>query len=241
MIEPLKQHEHDHDPAASCRPSSARSRARTNHDPIRFRGPGTLVPALRVEVGAADGAARGERAHGLAAVGASAPIRHHAQDGARSGDPELNDRPWLIDARVLITSEFLTDYEPPDLGADANFFVVARTEGFGEEERAKRETAASVDGGRLDRGPHAGHRQRRARGRLGAAADRRRRRRLEPVAAGARPDVRGRPVRPRRGEPRRPARASGSCSTSSPTGRSSRPPTRSSPTTRRARGTGARS
>jgi hypothetical protein len=35
---------------------------------------------------------------------------------------------------VLITSEFLTDYEPPDLGADANFFVVARTEGFGEEE-----------------------------------------------------------------------------------------------------------
>jgi len=34
---------------------------------------------------------------------------------------------------VLITSEFLTDYQPPDLGADANFFVVARTEGFGEE------------------------------------------------------------------------------------------------------------
>jgi hypothetical protein len=35
---------------------------------------------------------------------------------------------------VIVTSEFLTDYEPPDLGADANFFVVARTEGFGEEE-----------------------------------------------------------------------------------------------------------
>jgi hypothetical protein len=35
---------------------------------------------------------------------------------------------------VLITSEFLTDYEPPDLGADANFFVVARTEGFGEDD-----------------------------------------------------------------------------------------------------------
>ena len=34
---------------------------------------------------------------------------------------------------MLITSEFLTDYQPPDLGADANFFVVARTEGFGEE------------------------------------------------------------------------------------------------------------
>ena len=35
---------------------------------------------------------------------------------------------------MLITSEFLTDYEPPDLGADAAFFVVARTEGFGEDE-----------------------------------------------------------------------------------------------------------
>ena len=35
---------------------------------------------------------------------------------------------------MLITSEFLTDYEPPDLGPDASFFVVARTEGFGEEE-----------------------------------------------------------------------------------------------------------
>jgi hypothetical protein len=35
---------------------------------------------------------------------------------------------------VLITSEFLTQYEPPDLGPDANFFVVARTEGFGEDE-----------------------------------------------------------------------------------------------------------
>jgi hypothetical protein len=37
---------------------------------------------------------------------------------------------------VLITSEFLTEYEPPDLGPDANFFVVARTEGFGEDERS---------------------------------------------------------------------------------------------------------
>jgi hypothetical protein len=35
---------------------------------------------------------------------------------------------------VLITSEFLTEYRPPDLGEDANFFVVARTEGFGEDE-----------------------------------------------------------------------------------------------------------
>jgi hypothetical protein len=35
---------------------------------------------------------------------------------------------------VLITSEFLTSYQPPDLGENANFFVVARTEGFGEEE-----------------------------------------------------------------------------------------------------------
>jgi hypothetical protein len=35
---------------------------------------------------------------------------------------------------VLITSEFLTEYHPPDLGADASFFVVARTEGFGEED-----------------------------------------------------------------------------------------------------------
>jgi len=35
---------------------------------------------------------------------------------------------------MLITSEFLTEYEPPDLGPDANFFVVARTEGFGEDE-----------------------------------------------------------------------------------------------------------
>jgi hypothetical protein len=35
---------------------------------------------------------------------------------------------------MLITSEFLTDYEPPDLGEDANFFVVARTESFGADE-----------------------------------------------------------------------------------------------------------
>jgi hypothetical protein len=35
---------------------------------------------------------------------------------------------------VLITSEFLTDYRPPDLGADANFFVIARTEGFGADD-----------------------------------------------------------------------------------------------------------
>jgi len=35
---------------------------------------------------------------------------------------------------VLITSEFLTEYQPPDLGPDANFFVVARTEGFGDDD-----------------------------------------------------------------------------------------------------------
>src|SRR5262245_36818851 len=35
---------------------------------------------------------------------------------------------------MLITAEFLTDYEPPDLGPDANFFVVARTEGFGDDD-----------------------------------------------------------------------------------------------------------
>jgi hypothetical protein len=35
---------------------------------------------------------------------------------------------------VLITSEFLTEYQPPDLGPEANFFVVARTEGFGDDE-----------------------------------------------------------------------------------------------------------
>ena len=35
---------------------------------------------------------------------------------------------------MLITSEFLTEYRPPDLGENANFFVVARTEGFGEDD-----------------------------------------------------------------------------------------------------------
>jgi hypothetical protein len=35
---------------------------------------------------------------------------------------------------MLITSEFLTEYQPPDLGEDANFFVVARTEGFGGDD-----------------------------------------------------------------------------------------------------------
>ena len=35
---------------------------------------------------------------------------------------------------MLITSEFLTEYQPPDMGEDANFFVVARTEGFGEDD-----------------------------------------------------------------------------------------------------------
>src|SRR3954451_24321643 len=34
---------------------------------------------------------------------------------------------------MLITTEFLTDYEPPDLGEDARFFVVARTENLGDE------------------------------------------------------------------------------------------------------------
>ena len=33
---------------------------------------------------------------------------------------------------MLITAEFLTDYAPPDLGEEANFFVIARTEAFGE-------------------------------------------------------------------------------------------------------------
>jgi hypothetical protein len=44
---------------------------------------------------------------------------------------------------MLITSEFLTEYQPPDLGADANFFVVARTESFGdaEDERSGDEPA----------------------------------------------------------------------------------------------------
>jgi hypothetical protein len=35
---------------------------------------------------------------------------------------------------MLITSEFLTEYQPPDLGVDANFFVVARTESFGDDD-----------------------------------------------------------------------------------------------------------
>src|SRR3954469_1389082 len=35
---------------------------------------------------------------------------------------------------MLITSEFLTEYQPPDLGEDANYFVVARTERFGEDD-----------------------------------------------------------------------------------------------------------
>src|SRR3954465_958362 len=35
---------------------------------------------------------------------------------------------------MLITSEFLMEYQPPDLGEDANYFVVARTEGFGEDD-----------------------------------------------------------------------------------------------------------
>ena len=34
---------------------------------------------------------------------------------------------------MLISAEFLTDYEPPDLGGDARFFVVARTESFGDD------------------------------------------------------------------------------------------------------------
>ena len=103
--------------------------------------------------------------------------------------------------------------------------------------RARRGSAtttatAAGDGRRLDRGPHAGHRQRRARGRLGAAADRRRRRRLQPAPARPRPGLRRRPAGARRGRARPAARASASCSTSSPTARSSTPPTRSSPTTR---------
>jgi hypothetical protein len=35
---------------------------------------------------------------------------------------------------MLISAEFLTDYEPPDLGEDAGFFVVARTEAFGDDD-----------------------------------------------------------------------------------------------------------
>jgi hypothetical protein len=34
---------------------------------------------------------------------------------------------------MLITTEFLTECEPPDLGEEANFFVVARTESFGDD------------------------------------------------------------------------------------------------------------
>jgi hypothetical protein len=35
---------------------------------------------------------------------------------------------------MLITTEFLTEFEPPDLGEEANFFVVARTESFGGDD-----------------------------------------------------------------------------------------------------------
>jgi hypothetical protein len=50
---------------------------------------------------------------------------------------------------VLITSEFLTEYQPPDLGPDANFFVVARTEGFGGDdgERSGDEPSGRGNGG----------------------------------------------------------------------------------------------
>jgi hypothetical protein len=55
------------------------------------------------------------------------------------GVREPNDRravdTGLLEAVVmLITSEFLTDFQPPDLGGDANFFVVARTEAFGDDD-----------------------------------------------------------------------------------------------------------
>ena len=102
---------------------------------------------------------------------------------------------------MLITSEFLTDYEPPDLGPDANFFVVARTEGFGDEDEN--------GGGALG----VGWIEDRTRVTdsavlavawalllTGVADDG-----SNPLAAGARPHLRRRPVRPRRGEPRRPA------------------------------------
>jgi hypothetical protein len=49
---------------------------------------------------------------------------------------------------MLITSQFLTAYEPPDLGPDARFFVVARTESFGEEdERSGDEPSGRGSGG----------------------------------------------------------------------------------------------
>jgi hypothetical protein len=35
---------------------------------------------------------------------------------------------------MLITTEFPTEFEPPDLGDEANFFVVARTESFGGDD-----------------------------------------------------------------------------------------------------------
>jgi hypothetical protein len=35
---------------------------------------------------------------------------------------------------MLITTEFLTEFEPPDFGPEANFFVVARTEAFGGDD-----------------------------------------------------------------------------------------------------------
>jgi hypothetical protein len=49
---------------------------------------------------------------------------------------------------MLITKEFLTEFEPPDLGPDANFFVVARTEAFGDEgERSGGEPPGRDSGG----------------------------------------------------------------------------------------------
>ena len=139
---------------------------------------------------------------------------------------------------VLITSEFLTDYEPPDLGADANFFVVARTEGFGEDDEQRRRRRWAWAGSRTARGSPSSPVLAVAWALLltGVADD----------GSNPWPLARVRtftvdPSGPRRGRTSTTSRASGSCSTSSPTARSSRPPTTSSPTTSSARATGARS
>ena len=59
----------------------------------------------------------------------------------------------LVDqGAMLITSEFLTEYQPPDLGEDANFFVVARTEGFGEDDGNGGSGDAASAGSRTARG-----------------------------------------------------------------------------------------
>src|SRR5690348_17286340 len=92
---PEEDQEHDHPGRHPALGRAGAERAEPRADPVADPGPG--IPALGVQVGAADGASGGEWTHRLTAIGASTAVRHRIQ-GCRAS--RRNGTPTNVDPRT---------------------------------------------------------------------------------------------------------------------------------------------